>query len=312
MNAAPSNVPVKGEGFMTSSTAGPQMPVDVGACRRFDDRVCKLGEGPIWHPLQNALFWVDILTKRILMRGEARQAEWTFDFIPSALGWVDEQTLLVATNYGLKTFDIVTEATRDICAIEADRPGTRSNDGCADPWGGFWVGTMNIDEGLPPGGAIYRWYGGELRQIVTGLKVPNGLCCDRSISRAFFSDSPNHQVWSCALDGETGWPVSSPELFLDFSDRQMIPDGATIDQQGAMWIAFWDSAKIKCYRPDATELQTLDVPVLRPTCPAFGGLDHTLLYFTSAATGLEGAQPQGMTFHASTAAQGIPSPQVKV
>ncbi|MEP1696072.1 MAG: SMP-30/gluconolactonase/LRE family protein, partial [Paracoccaceae bacterium] len=32
----------------------------------FDDRVCALGEGPMWHPLRKQLFWFDILGKKLL------------------------------------------------------------------------------------------------------------------------------------------------------------------------------------------------------------------------------------------------------
>ena len=34
----------------------------------FDDRRCELGEGPLWHPGRNQLFWFDILGKRLLTR----------------------------------------------------------------------------------------------------------------------------------------------------------------------------------------------------------------------------------------------------
>ena len=29
--------------------------------RIFDDRTCKLGEGPLWHPERQQFFWFDIL-----------------------------------------------------------------------------------------------------------------------------------------------------------------------------------------------------------------------------------------------------------
>ncbi len=42
--------------------------------RVYDERVCALGEGPLWHPLRKQLFWFDILGKRLLSReGEARK-----------------------------------------------------------------------------------------------------------------------------------------------------------------------------------------------------------------------------------------------
>ena len=34
----------------------------------FDERVCALGEGPLWHPLRKQLFWFDILGKKMLSK----------------------------------------------------------------------------------------------------------------------------------------------------------------------------------------------------------------------------------------------------
>ena len=48
--------------------------------------------------------------------------------------------------------------------LDANNPATRSNDGRADPWGGFWIGTMGKEMGRGEGG-IYRWYRGKLRKL---------------------------------------------------------------------------------------------------------------------------------------------------
>ena len=34
----------------------------------FDSRNCSLGEGPLWHPLREQLFWFDIDNKKMLSR----------------------------------------------------------------------------------------------------------------------------------------------------------------------------------------------------------------------------------------------------
>ena len=34
----------------------------------FDTTNCILGEGPLWHPERQSLFWFDILSKRVLMK----------------------------------------------------------------------------------------------------------------------------------------------------------------------------------------------------------------------------------------------------
>ena len=38
------------------------------AAKLYDDRKCELGEGPLWHPARQQLFWFDILGHRLLSR----------------------------------------------------------------------------------------------------------------------------------------------------------------------------------------------------------------------------------------------------
>ena len=44
----------------------------------FDSRPCELGEGPLWHPVREQLFWFDILNNRLLSRDDTGPLEWRF------------------------------------------------------------------------------------------------------------------------------------------------------------------------------------------------------------------------------------------
>ena len=61
----------------------------------FDTRNCSLGEGPMWHPLRNQLFWFDINNKKMLSRIEDKPLEWQFNVHVSAAGWVSEGEMLI-------------------------------------------------------------------------------------------------------------------------------------------------------------------------------------------------------------------------
>jgi sugar lactone lactonase YvrE len=76
----------------------------------FDDRACILGEGPLWHPERAQLFWFDIMGKRLMTRTEDGARTWVFDRHVSAAGWVDRETLMVASETDLFRFDIDTGA----------------------------------------------------------------------------------------------------------------------------------------------------------------------------------------------------------
>jgi len=75
--------------------------------------------------------------------------------------------------------------------------------------------------------------------------------------------------------------------FLQFGPGDGYPDGMTVDADGCLWIAFWDGWCVRRYSPDAQWIETVRMPVQRPTSCAFGGLDLDRLYITSASIDLD-------------------------
>lgn len=280
----------------------------------FDDRICTLGEGPLWHPERGQLFWFDIIEKRLMTRTAEGPQHWQFDEHVSAAGWIDRSTLLIASETALIRFDIETGTQEIITPLEADTPATRSNDGRADPWGGFWIGTMgkNAEEGA---GAIYRYYRGELRRLFHDITIPNAICFGPDRDRAYFTDTGTGLIMRQDLDAENGWPTGDPEVWRDFSYKKWGVDGAVIDAEGNMWNAQWGGGRIASYGPDGAFLEVHDVPARQVSCPAFGGADLTTLYVTSATQGLTQAQldalpDSGKVFALHGVAQGQAEHQV--
>ena len=266
----------------------------------FDQTECQLGEGPLWHPQRQELFWFDIIAKKLYQRRDERVQHWQFDENVSAAGWLDRDTLLVASASALLRFDITTGASEVVHPLEADNPHTRANDGRADPWGGFWIGTMgrNAEAGA---GAIYRYYRGELRQLFAPLTIPNAICFGPNRACGYFADTTQAIVWRQALNERDGWPVGDSQVFLDFKAAGLRPDCAVCDSQGYFWNAQWGSARLACYSPDGAFEREIILPTDNITCPAFGGTDLRTLYATSARQGLSAdlraAQPDaGKTF----------------
>ncbi len=280
----------------------------------FDPRVYALGEGPLWHPERGQLFWFDILGKRLLSRDGDEALEWSFEEHVSAAGWVDHDTLLIASETALFAFDLTTGTRTDVTALEADNAVTRSNDGRADPWGGFWIGTMG-KAAERKAGAIYRFLGGELRQIVKDITISNAICFAPDKSHAYFTDTATRRIMKIALDFESGWPKAAPEIHIDLRPDEVNPDGAVTDAAGNLWVAEWGSARVSCYSPAGARIETLDVDASQTTCPAFGGPEFTDLYVTSAADGLSAAERDarpnsGAVFVKHGAGQGRAEPRV--
>ena len=208
----------------------------------YDERACTLGEGPLWHPERSQLFWFDIVEQKMLSRKEGRPLEWVFDRMVSAAGIIDEDRLLIATETDLRIFALSSGKSSSLCDLEADNSTTRSNDGRADPQGGFWIGTMG-KKAQPHAGSIWRWYRGEMRRLYCGISITNSICFTPDGTSAFFADTATSRVMRVALN-RIGWPIGEPELYLDLAPENLNPDGAVIYSSGKMWLAEWRAARV--------------------------------------------------------------------
>jgi sugar lactone lactonase YvrE len=272
-----------------------------------DTTRCLLGEGPLWHPGRKEFFWCDILSRRVLSRAGGALRDWSFDRFVSCLGWVDDERVVVATETDLTLLTLEDGTTESLCALEADNPRNRSNDGRADPAGGFWVSTMGI--GKEKGaGAIYRYYRGELTEIRGGLSIPNAICFTPDGRHAHFADTPTQVVMRWEIDAE-GWPVGEPERFVDETADGHRPDGAVVDAGGRLWVSHWGSSRVAVYDAAGRFERQVTLPATQVTCPAFGGDELSTLYCTSAAVGLPEdeltyAPAHGLTFAVTGAGTG--------
>lgn len=278
----------------------------------FDDRACTLGEGPLWHPTRKQLFWFDIIGQRLMTRDADGPQEWAFDCPVSAAGWVDDNRLLIASDVDLSVFDLRDGTSQYVAQLEAENPVTRSNDGRADPFGGFWIGTMGRNA-EPGAGALYRYYQGEVRKLRSKVTIPNATCFTPDGKHAYFADTAKNMVWRHTLDAD-GWPVGAAEVYLDHSATGLNPDGAVVDADGNFWCAEWGASRVACYDPSGVLVEEIALPVSQPTCPAFGD-GH--LYITTALQGLpddatDTAPHSGKTLRIAVNTRGQPEHQVSL
>ncbi len=274
----------------------------------FDARPCELGEGPLWHPVREQLFWFDILNRTL----HSQTQSWSFSDYVSAAGWISAEELLVASETGLHRLNLSTGDRTDV--VSAGSPETRSNDGRADRQGGFWFGTMGktAEKGA---GAIWRWYRGDLRLLFKGISIPNSICFTPDGTAAHFSDTAQGRVMKVALDA-AGWPKGEPEVWLDLTRAGLNPDGAVIDAEGRFWNAQWGAGRVAAYDPDGAFLHAVETPgAPQSSCPAFGGPDFSTLYVTTALEHMDAEArmkhpASGQVFAFPNAGKGLAEPQV--
>lgn len=251
---------------------------------------CRLGEGPLWHPERGELIWFDI-PERAMFQCGAEGGNLRRRALPeafSAAAWIDRRRILAASQSGLWRLDLDGEACERLWPLEADDPVTRANDGRADPWGNFWIGTMGwkFERGA---GAIWRVGAEGPRLWRKGVTVPNSICFSPDGRAAYWTDTVEQIIWRQPLDPADGAPRGECEVFVDLRGKAW-PDGSVCDAEGHVWNAQWDAWRVVRYAPDGREERVVELPIQRPTCPAFGGPDLRRLFVVSARAGLSEAQ----------------------
>ena len=282
----------------------------------FLDIPYELGEGPLWHDERGELFWCSILACELNACDAAggNHRSWAFGEAVSAAAIVDRDTLLVATASGLSRFDIGSGAREPVCSFPETETPVRSNDGRAGPGGAFWISTMGHNA-EPAAGTLYRFADDVLSEKRHRMTIPNATCFSPDGAWAYFSDLPTQTIMRWHLDPDSGDSIGEPEMFIDLSSENLMPDGAVIDGEGCIWNAQWGAGRVARYDPNGRFIEEVTVPAAQVTCPAFGGPDMKTLFVTSAWQGMNAearrADPlAGAVFAAQVSVAGRPEYRV--
>jgi sugar lactone lactonase YvrE len=250
-----------------------------------------LSEGPRWHQERQELLWVDILGQKLhraTLTGEGALDRVETISIDRHIGAVAPAVgggYVLAAGPGFLFIDD-TGSIRELAQPEANRPEVRMNDGACDSRGRFWAGTMAYDES-PGFGTLYRLeLDGSCTTVLTGLTISNGIGWSPDDSTMYLSDSGTGRVYAFRFDGATG-AISDRRTLVHIDERDLVPDGLTVDEKGGIWVAVWNGAALHRYAPDGTLLDVLNLPVQRPTSCTFGGPNRDTLFVTSARADLD-------------------------
>ena len=275
----------------------------------------ELGEGTLWDPVAQVLWWVDIWRKEIHCTDPVTRRDEVFptpEYV-GAVGVREKGGLVVSLVSGFHFFDPATGIFTPIVDPESDRPDTRFNDGKPDRQGRFWSGTVFED---PPRktefcGALYRLDADlSCHRMVTGIGSSNGLAFSPDSRTMYFADSHGGFVWAWDFNAETG-DIDRRRIFIDFRDTGGCADGATVDVEGCYWTTLPESGKLSRYDPDGRLMRTIMMPTSIPTCCEFGGKDLDILYVTSAKLRKLTDPLAGALFALDVGVKGLPLPYFK-
>ncbi len=252
------------------------------------DAQALLGESPRWHAPEARLYWVDIDAHRIHRTDPATGATETMQ-LDQPVGCVAPRVgdgLVMGLKDGCALIDAWGEDPRAFGpAVLAGIAEQRFNDGCVDAAGRFWIGSVTRDKSNP-GAMLFRLDpDGALTPMLGGLLTSNGAAFSPDGRTFYHADTPTHALHAYAVDPATG-ALGDGRLFHQFEQGKGRPDGGTVDAEGCYWSALWDGWRVVRLSPAGEILQTVEMPVQRPSMIALGGADLCTAFVTSAGKDL--------------------------
>jgi sugar lactone lactonase YvrE len=184
--------------------------------------------------------------------------------------------------------------------------GVRMNEGGCDPDGRFYGGSMAYDR-RPGAGALHRLDGGgTVNVVLEGLTVSNGLDWAPDGSRAYYVDTATQRVDVFDYEREPGLHRRRP--FAEIPAGLGSPDGLTVDERGAVWVALNGGGAVHCYGPEGALDAVVEVGARQVTACTFGGPELDQLFITTSREDLEaGDDPlAGSLFRALVGVRGLP------
>jgi sugar lactone lactonase YvrE len=243
-----------------------------------------LAESPVWDERSNAIYWVDIMSGQVHRRdASGHRMRWDLAADVGCLVLRRDGGAVVGLRHGIHTLDFATGETAFLIDCERDSSRTRYNDGKCDRQGRLWIGTLDDEDQAT--GALYRVspHGG-IACMRDHVVCSNGIDWSPDGGTFYWVDSPTYSIFAFDFDPDDG-SISNQRVLV--TDTRGQPDGLAVDADGCIWCARWDGWCVVRYAPDGRMIQTVTMPVARPTSVAFGGAGIHELYITSASWQLQ-------------------------
>jgi sugar lactone lactonase YvrE len=247
------------------------------------DAKTMLGEGSIWQPSEDKLYWVDIEGKTLHIYDPATKSDKVWP-VGSRIGTVVPVKgggALVALQNGIHFMDTKTGKLTFINDPLKDT-SLRFNDGKCDPAGRFWVGTLALDS-RRRGAVLYRFDKDKsIHRMLDSVSISNGIVWTKDKKTMYYNDTPTGTIQGFDYDDKTGG-ITNRRVVVRIPRGTGSPDGMTIDAEDNLWVALWGGGCVGKFDPRTGQLlQKIKVPAPNVSSCAFGGKNLEILYITTA------------------------------
>lgn len=283
---------------------------------RLDLPRCSVGEGPVWDVAEQALYYIDILEKRVFRWDPASGEHRSWD-VPAMIGSMalrEAGGAIVALPDGIHALDFASGAVTPFALLDPPDPAVQLADGKVDRAGRFVFGTSHRQVKEPAGGLYALGTDGRIAQLDREITLGNGPCFSPDDRTLYHADSMRQTVFAYDYDLATGG-VSNRRVFFDSTAYGPIPDGATVDAAGEMWLAICEGGVVLRLSPVGEVRQVIEMPTLLPaSCMFFGpGLDRLFVpSIDPSFLGREPAEADGWCYAVDgLGVQGLPEPRYR-
>lgn len=281
---------------------------------RLDLPRCQVGEGPVWDVTEQALYYIDILERSVMRWDPATgaRASWPVPDMIGSMALRSGGGAIVALPNGIHALDFETGEVAPLALMDPHDPQIQLADGKVDRVGRFIFGTSHRQAKEPVGGLWSLDTRGRIARLDQGLTLGNGPCfspCNRTL---YHADSMAQAIYAYDYDLATG-RAGNRRLFFDTTPYGPIPDGATIDAEGNMWVAICEGGVVLQLSPAGEVLQSIAMPTKLPASCMFFGPRLDRLFVPSIDPSFLGREPEegdGWCYVIDgLGAQGLPEPR---
>lgn len=258
---------------------------------RLDLPRCSVGEGPVWDVAEQAMYYIDIVGKKVLRwhPDSGAQAEWAVPDMIGSMALREQGGAIVALVDGIHALDLDSGAVTPLALMDPANPAIQLADGKVDRAGRFIFGTSHRKAAEPEGG-LYALDSGVIHQLDSGLTLGNGPCWSPDNNTLYHADSMAHLIYAYEYDLATG-KASNRREFFNTSAYGPIPDGATVDSAGDLWVAICEGGVVLCLSPAGDVKRVIEMPIKIPASCMFFGPNLDRLFVPSIDPSFLGREP---------------------
>lgn len=277
---------------------------------------CSVGEGPVWDEAEQALYYIDILEQRV-MRWDPASGEhrsWSVPAMVGSMALREQGGAIVALPDGIHALDLDSGTVAGLALFDPPDPSIQLADGKVDRAGRFVFGTSHRQAKEPLGGLFSLDVDGRIARLDDGVILGNGPCFSPDDRTLYHADSMRRTIYAYDYDLVTG-SASNRRIFFDSSAYGPIPDGATVDASGDIWVAICEGGVVLRLSPEGEVREVIEMPTRLPASCMFFGPDLDRLFVPSidpSFLGRESAEPDGWCYAIDgLGVRGLPEPRYR-